>query len=200
MMNESVKRSTFNDKRSPDLEGVLQATLPVTMHKRDATRWMSQAMAEAYRSWDGSTPNVSRYIRLRNNLTKRFFSDVQQHAQPSISIVDGQVDARPARNSRLYPAMSTTAGQGTLRTGESDERVNYCEAFASLPAGFRSAMILSYIEGFSNREIADLAGVQLHAVESLLDRGRGLLQRKILARPMGNRGPGATADRTAARG
>jgi hypothetical protein len=35
-------------------------------------------------------------------------------------------------------------------------------------------MILSYLEGFSNKEIGDLAGVQPQAIESLLNRGRGL--------------------------
>ena len=45
-------------------------------------------------------------------------------------------------------------------------------------------MILSYLEGFSNREIADLAGVQPQAIESLLNRGRGLLREELFAHLM----------------
>ena len=85
-------------------------------------------------------------------------------------------------------------------TGEFDEDVNYFTAIASLPAVFRSAMILSYLEGFSYREIANLAGVQPHAIESLLNRGREFLREELFAHLMGSDSLETVADRTVATG
>lgn len=69
---------------------------------------------------------------------------------------------------------------------------------ASLPAVFRSAMILSYLEGFSNAEIAHLAGVEPHAIESLLVRGRELMQEEFIAHLRSYDHAHAGADRTVA--
>ena len=173
---------------SPHPEVALQFPLLPTKHGSDAVGLMGEAMAEAYRSWDKAMPKLRSYIRLRNNLTRRFFTGFQRQPPPLVSIHADNVDESLVKTNRLFPATTTSAGQNTVLTGESDESVNYCEVFARLPAGFRSAMILSYIEGFLNREIADLAGVQLHTVESLLNRGRGLLQKRILTHPMGDDG------------
>lgn len=57
---------------------------------------------------------------------------------------------------------------------ESD--INRRRSIPHLPAVFRTAMILSYLEGFSAEEIGRLAGVQPRAIESLLLRGRELMQ------------------------
>jgi hypothetical protein len=56
---------------------------------------------------------------------------------------------------------------------------HFSHAIMRLPAAFRSAMILSYLEGFSTREIADLAGVKPKAIDSLLKRGRELLKDEV---------------------
>jgi DNA-directed RNA polymerase specialized sigma24 family protein len=61
-------------------------------------------------------------------------------------------------------------------------------------------MILSYLEGFTNDEIADLAKVRPQAVESLLNRGRELLREELFAHLMGHESFGAFEDREVASG
>jgi RNA polymerase sigma-70 factor (ECF subfamily) len=46
------------------------------------------------------------------------------------------------------------------------------EALDALPARQRAAVVLSYYEGFTNREAGDILGISAEAVESLLARGR----------------------------
>ncbi len=45
-------------------------------------------------------------------------------------------------------------------------------------------MMLSYIEGFTNTELACLAEVQQHAIESLLNRGIRLRREELFERLM----------------
>jgi hypothetical protein len=50
------------------------------------------------------------------------------------------------------------------------------EAIGRLPPEYRLVFILSYLEGFHQQEIADLAGVELQDVASMLQRGRDLIK------------------------
>ena len=64
-------------------------------------------------------------------------------------------------------------------------------AIAQLAPEFREAIVLREMEGFSYKEIADVAGVRIGTVMSRLARGRRELQR-ILAKEQGASG-GPTA-------
>lgn len=52
-------------------------------------------------------------------------------------------------------------------------------ALEALPPRQRAAVVLTYYQGFSNRETADLMGVGEEAVESLLARGRRALRARL---------------------
>jgi RNA polymerase sigma factor (sigma-70 family) len=56
------------------------------------------------------------------------------------------------------------------------------EALDALPAEFREALVLRELEGFSYKEIADIADVPLGTVMSRLARARERLQQSLLAR------------------
>ncbi len=77
----------------------------------------------------------------------------------------------------------------SAQTGESDRYSAYSDAAVRLPAVFRFAVIQSYLEGFSLREIADLTGLRPRTIESLLNRGRELLLEELHAHMMGKNGP-----------
>ena len=67
---------------------------------------------------------------------------------------------------------------------ESEDAVSD-KALSRLPAPQRAAITLSYHEGLSNKEIAEVMGTSLFAVESLLKRGRQRL-RELLKRAEGD--------------
>jgi RNA polymerase sigma-70 factor (ECF subfamily) len=69
---------------------------------------------------------------------------------------------------------------------EAEYGAEYSDAIAGLPDVFRSAMILSYLEGFSSSEIAGLAGVPPHEIDALLERGREIIRDELFAYLMGN--------------
>ena len=53
------------------------------------------------------------------------------------------------------------------------------KAIENLPDDFRLVAVLSFLEGFSYQEIAEIADLQLGTVKSRLHRGRKLLQRQL---------------------
>ncbi len=52
-------------------------------------------------------------------------------------------------------------------------------ALDALPARQRSAVVLSYYQGFTNREAGEILGISAEAVESLLARGRRGLRARL---------------------
>jgi len=184
-MSESARRSDFKNKITPHLEVLLQFSLWLTKNGRDAAKLMQESMAEAYQSWGEPMSEESCKIWLHKMLTSRFYNGFQQCSRPLDPNSGDNIDESLVRNNRLFETAATDTGQRPSATNELDEDVNYFKAIATLPAVFRSAMILSYLEGFSNREIAKLAGVQPHAIESLLNRGRGLLREELFAHLVG---------------
>ena len=56
-------------------------------------------------------------------------------------------------------------------------------ALSSLPERQRSALILSYYQGLSNRETADILELSLPALESLLARARRTLKQELQQEP-----------------
>jgi RNA polymerase sigma-70 factor (ECF subfamily) len=54
------------------------------------------------------------------------------------------------------------------------------KAIENLPDDFRLVVVLSFLEGFSYQEIAEIADLQLGTVKSRLHRGRKLLQKELL--------------------
>ena len=53
------------------------------------------------------------------------------------------------------------------------------KAIDELPEDFRIVVVLSFLEGFSYQEIADITDLQLGTVKSRLHRGRKLLQKEL---------------------
>jgi len=94
--------------------------------------------------------------------------------------LESLVDVHLAKVAPPAPAALSRSGQSSIPKGEG-RHVHRLGAMAHLPAVFRSAMTLSYLERFSTTEIAHLAGVQPHAIESLLVRGRELMREEFTA-------------------
>ena len=74
-------------------------------------------------------------------------------------------------------ADSRSAPTEQMATLETSKAVN--DALASLAERQRTAIALVYYQGLSNREAADVMGVQVDALESLLSRGRRALRSKL---------------------
>jgi RNA polymerase sigma-70 factor (ECF subfamily) len=70
---------------------------------------------------------------------------------------------------------------GATETAEHDEREQQLAvAIAELPARQRTAIVLTYSEGMSNAQVADILGTSVSAVETLLVRGKQNLRARLV--------------------
>ena len=197
MRGESAIRSDFKEKIMPHLESHLQFCLWLTRNGRDATRLMREALAELFQSFQKGMSADSCAVRLHEILTRRFLNDRQQTRRtPAPVAADNIDDSLIADNPHCF---DTTAGvsQQSWPDTRDDDVVPYLEAIASLPSVCRAAMILSYVEGFSNTEIAELGRMRPHEVDSLLDRGRRFIRDELFSYLIGGDDHDASADREA---
>lgn len=186
MMKDTNQRSDFKSTITPHLELLLHYSLWLTRNGLDATRLLREALIEASQLFDASPSEEHWNMRLREIMTRRYLYGNQEHADPLARNHADNVDDSLVRNNPLFPFATHSDQRQLWQTEGSDADVNYLNAMASLPAVCRSAMILSYLEGFSTREIADLAGVRPQAIESLLGRGRGFIREELFLHLFGN--------------
>lgn len=196
-MIDNAKRLNCNVKISPHLNILMRLSLDLTTNGRDAVRLMSETLAEACQSRNDSIPEESYRMWLLDMLSRRFFNGFQQHATPQAPTHEETLNESSVGNNPLSPLTAAEIQQDSLLAHESVERVNYLRAINSLPRAFRSAMILSYLEGFSNAQIAELAGARQRKIASLLNRGFEIIRQELFAFLMNNDGPHLAAEQLA---
>lgn len=75
------------------------------------------------------------------------------------------------------PADDSVNAEGGLQRQEQSKRVK--DALGELPERQRAAFVLCFYEDYSNKEAADMLGISVKAVESLLVRSRRTLREKL---------------------
>lgn len=184
-MTREINRSDFKAKVRPNIEPLLQVSLWLTRNGLEASRLMREALTEAYRTWHLSAPEDSCGEWLRKILINRYSIGIQRHVRLTIPGSDDDTEVLVENCPNTLPEKAS-APQQSWQATDSDGDVNYLRAVASLPDVCRSAMILSYLEGLSNQEIADLAGFQPETIESALSRGRSFIREEFLEYLMGS--------------
>lgn len=76
-------------------------------------------------------------------------------------------------------APTTFNHPGVLLENKEDAQVLF-RIIQTLPDTQKTAFILSYVEGLPRQEVADIMKVSLKAVESLLQRGKASLRKKLV--------------------
>ncbi len=190
MTDESAKRTEFRDRIVPRLDVLVQISLSLTKNGRDANRLMRGAIAEAYSSWDESTPAETCDLWIYDIMTKRYQNGFQSHTILPVPTFDGTGDDTLAEHGRLPAATKIDVPQNSPVADKSHKRVNFLNAITSLPTVLKYPMILSYIEGSSFTRIATMAGVRPHKIQSLLYRGCGIVRNELFAVLLDNRSPG----------
>lgn len=195
MKSDIAKKIDFRDKLLPDLEVLLQFSLWLTKNGRDAIRLLREGLAEAYQTWDSSTDERC-YLRLHGILARRFAVNFQKSIPDEDS--NGRFKTIADGSSHLCSVDTDACVNLDFQNAHLDTDVTYLKLIATLPPEFRSVMILSYMEGFSNQEIAKLAGIAPTMVESVLGRGRRFLQQELFVSLMGELEYGSNKQRLSA--
>ena len=149
----------------------------MTKNQNDAEDLVQETMVKAYRFWDKFEPGSNCRAWLFKIMTNIFINDYRSKSRAPQAVDVDDID-----DNYLYRHLTDTGHEVNpehhLFAKIFDDDVK--KAIEELPDDFRLVVVLSFLEGFSYQEIAEIADLQLGTVKSRLHRGRKLLQKQLL--------------------
>lgn len=173
---EIQKRKAFETEALPHMDALYRTALRMTKNQGDAEDLVQEAMVKAYRFWDKFEPGSNCRAWLFKIMTNIFINDYRSKSRTPVSVNVDDID-----DNFLYGQLAELGPDSNpeqqLFAKIFDDDVK--KAIEELPDDFRLVVVLSFLEGFSYQEIADIADLQLGTVKSRLHRGRKLLQKQL---------------------
>jgi RNA polymerase sigma-70 factor (ECF subfamily) len=193
--SETDKRASFEAEALPHLDAVYRFALRLTGSPDQAQDLVQDTFLRAYRSWDQYTPGTqckSWLFTICRNVFLRRRERGQRHDEIVAENVARDGSA-PEPMNPLWLSVAHQDPEGEFFDSIVDETI--LEAIDRLPEEYRTAVVLSDVEGMSYDEIAELMEVPVGTVKSRLFRGRRKLQKMLYdyAVEMGYLRPGAEA-------
>lgn len=170
------KRKEFEVQALPHMDALYRTALRMTKNEKDAEDLVQEAFVKAYRFWDKFDPGSNCRAWLFKIMTNIFINDYRSKSRSPMAVNMDDID-----DNFLY-------GQLAIGKNESNPETDFFnkifdddvkKAIETLPDDFRLVVVLSFLEGFSYQEIADITDLQLGTVKSRLHRGRKLLQKEL---------------------
>ena len=175
--NIAEKRQAFEKEALPHMDALYRTALRMTKNVGDAEDLVQEALVKAYRFWDKFETGSNCRAWLFKIMTNVFINEYRSKSRSPMSVNVDDID-----DNYLYGQLAANSD------GDNPEKELFAKmldddvkkAIDELPEDFRIVVVLSFIEGFSYQEIADIADLQLGTVKSRLHRGRKLLQKELL--------------------
>ena len=170
------KRKEFEAQALPHMDALLRTALRMTKNENDAQDLVQETMIKSYRFWDKFEPGSNCRAWLFKIMTNIFINDYRSKSRSPMAVNVDEID-----DNFLYGQLSVGPQvddpEKELFAKVFDDDVK--RAVENLPDDFRLVVVLSFLEGFSYQEIAEIADLQLGTVKSRLHRGRKLLQKEL---------------------
>jgi RNA polymerase sigma-70 factor (ECF subfamily) len=163
-------RDRFERMAEQAFPSIFGTALRLTRSREEAQDLSQEAIVRAYEAFDRfDGRNFKAWIlRILTNLYINRYRQRQREAPSSSLDEDGAID--PVADERETPERQLF---DDLLSAEVED------ALAKVPPDFRTAVILSDIEGLSYEEIAAATNVPIGTVRSRLARGRAFLRREL---------------------
>jgi RNA polymerase sigma-70 factor (ECF subfamily) len=173
---ELEKRKSFEREALPHMDALYRTALRMTKNENDAEDLVQETFAKAYRFWDKFEKGTNARAWLFKIMTNIFINEYRSKSRAPVSVNVDDID-----DNFLYGQLAVAG------PAEDPERQFFAKIFdddvkkaiEELPDDFRMVVVLSFLEGFSYQEIAEICDLQLGTVKSRLHRGRKLLQKKL---------------------
>lgn len=175
----STGKPSFEDEALPHLDAVYRFALRLSGARDRAEDLTQETFLRAFRSWEQYTPGtrckswlftICRNTFLRRQERRRRHDEIVQE-----NVVPDGVGVEPVNP--VWSSVVDVDPEGEFFGSLVDERI--LEAIDGLQEEYRSAVLLSDVEGLSYAEIAELMEVPVGTVKSRLFRGRRKLQKVL---------------------
>lgn len=167
----------FEEEALPHLDAVYRFALRLAGSADEAEDLVQETFLRAYRAWDqfeqGTRAKSWLFTICRNVFLRR-----RERAQRHEEIVSEKADR--SGSSPVNPVWVSASGsdpEGEFFDSIVDDKI--IEAIEALPEEYRTAVVLSDVEGLPYAEIAELIDVPVGTVKSRLFRGRRRLQEQL---------------------
>jgi len=170
------QRDAFKRLALPQLDALFNTAVRMTRNQAEADDLVQETYLKAFRSFDQFAENTNIKAWLFKILVNTFINKFNRRMRhPRILELDRIEHYTEFIEDEI--SMPVTSQDEIFREMLSDEVKH---ALDSLPEPFRIVLLLSAIEGFSYKEIAEIAGCPLGTVMSRLYRGRRILQQSLM--------------------
>jgi len=169
----------FEDEALPHLDAVYRFALRLSGAPDQAEDLVQETFLRAFRSWDQYTTGTAAKSWLFT-ICRNVFLRSRERTQRHDEIVTENVGRAGPGGNPVNPVWVSVLGvdpEGDFFDSIVDERI--VEAINELPEEYRTAVVLSDLEGLPYAEIAELMEVPVGTVKSRLFRGRRQLQRVL---------------------
>ncbi len=159
------------------LDALMRTASRMTKSESDAEDLVQETMLKAYRFFDKFEAGTNCKAWLFKIMTNIFINNYRSRSKAPESVAIEDID-----DGFLYGQLAENYGvtdpEKQFLSKIIDDDIQ--NAISELPEDFRLVVVLSFLEGFSYREIADITGLHIGTVKSRLYRGRKLLQKSLL--------------------
>ena len=172
-------QARFAEQAMEHMSSLYTAALRMTRNPADAEDLVQETYLKAYRGFGGFQEGTNLKAWLYKILTNTYINAYRaKKRRPDESDIDDVED--------LYLYRRLGGIEGAVAGRSAEEQVldlltegEVKEALESLPEQFRMAVLLSDVEGFSYKEIAEILDIPIGTVMSRLHRGRTGLQKRL---------------------
>jgi RNA polymerase sigma-70 factor (ECF subfamily) len=175
--DDPVLRERFEREAMPLMPNLYSAALRLTRNPTDAEDLVQETFLRAYRGFASFQEGTNLRAWLYRILTNSFINTYRKKQREPVT-VEGPDDVDEwYLFDRLGSRNVQTSAESEVLDRIPDEDVK--KALEALPEGFRMAVLLANVEGFSYKEIAEIMDVPIGTVMSRLHRGRRALEKGL---------------------
>jgi RNA polymerase sigma-70 factor (ECF subfamily) len=170
-------RARFERDVMPLLSGLYSSALRMTRNPADAEDLVQETVLRAYRGFAGFQEGTNLKAWLYRILTNSFINTYRKKQRQPVT-VEGPDDIDEwYLFDRLGAQNVEPSAESEVLEQLPDEDVQ--RALEALPEGFRMAVLLADVQGFSYKEIAEIMDIPIGTVMSRLHRGRKALEKAL---------------------
>jgi RNA polymerase sigma-70 factor, ECF subfamily len=177
--DDPALRERFEREVLPLLPNLYSAALRMTRNPADAEDLVQETVLRAYRGFSGFEEGTNLRAWVYRILTNTFINSYRKKQREPLTVREDDLDEWYLFDKLGESGVEPSAEAEVIRSMP-DEDVQ--RALEALPEGFRLAVILADVEGFSYKEIAEILGIPIGTVMSRLHRGRRALEKALWER------------------
>jgi RNA polymerase sigma-70 factor (ECF subfamily) len=177
--DDPALRERFEREVLPLLPSLYSAALRMTRNPADAEDLVQETYLRAYRGFSGFEEGTNLRAWMYRILTNTFINSYRKKQREPVTVQEDDLDEWYLYDKLGESGVEPSAEAEVIRSMP-DEDVQ--KALEALPEGFRLAVLLADVEGFSYKEIAEILGIPIGTVMSRLHRGRRALEKALWGR------------------